>query len=173
MINNLEDEPDNLLRPYLEEEEHTSEQVINSKDECYSGIGETIIHVLAKEGCLETLRKILSLEEKPVIEEGKLVEALLKPDKAGWSPLMAAVKADRNGDDIIYLFLTFLEAHATTKDVQKLIRIPKVLYQRSSFHLCFILSPSFIDLLIMLNTSFRKHLAERKRIQSAKTSLLC
>ena len=131
LINDLEDEPDDLLRPYLEEEEHTSEQVINSKDECYSGIGETIIHVLAKEGCLETLRKILSLEEKPVIEEGKLVEALLKPDKAGWSPLMAAVKADRNVDDIIYLFLTFLEAHATTEDVEKLIRIPKVLYQIS------------------------------------------
>ena len=131
MINNLEDEPDDLLRPYLEEEEHMSEQVINSKDECYSGIGETIIHVLAKEGCLETLRKILSLEEKPVIEEGKLVEALLKPDKAGWSPLMAAVKADRNVDKIIHLFLTFLEAHATAEDVEKLIRIPKVLYQRS------------------------------------------
>ena len=128
MINNLEDAPDDLLKPYLEEEEYTSEQVINSTEESNSGTGETIIHVLAKEGCLETLRKILSLEEKPLIEEGKLVEALLNPDNAGWSPLMAAFKADRNVDDIIHLFLTFLEAHATTEDVQKLIQIPKVLY---------------------------------------------
>ena len=54
MINDLEDAPDDLLKPYLEEEEYTSEQVINSKEESNSGTGETIIHVLAKEGCLET-----------------------------------------------------------------------------------------------------------------------
>ena len=129
LINHLQDAPEELLEPYLDEKEYTSEQTINSKEESNSGTGETIIHVLAKEGCLETLRKILSLEEIPVIEEGKLVEALLNPDKAGWSPLMAAVKADRNVDKIIHLFLTFLEAHATTEDVEKLIRIPKVVYQ--------------------------------------------
>ena len=129
LINHLEAEPDKLLKPYLDEEEYTSDQTINSKEESDSCTGETIIHVLAKEGCLETLRKILSLEEKPKIDARKLVEALLLPDKAGWSPLMAAVKADRNVDDIIHLFLTFLENHATTEDVEKLIRMPKVTYQ--------------------------------------------
>ena len=129
LINHLEDAPDELLKPYLDEKEYTSDQIFNSKDGSDSGTGETIFHVLAKEGCLETLRKILSLEEKPKIEERKLVDALLFPDKAGWSPLMAAVKADRNVDDIIHLFLTFLENHATTEDVEKLIRMPKVTYQ--------------------------------------------
>ena len=126
LVNHLEVEPDKLLTPYLDEDDNASDQTINSKEESASGTGETIIHVLAKEGCLETLKKILSLEEEPKIQERKLVEALLFPDKAGWSPLMAAVKADRNVDDIIFLFLTFLENHATTEDVEKLIRIPKV-----------------------------------------------
>ena len=73
LINDLEDAPDDLLKPYLEEEEYTSEQVTNSQEESDSGTGETIIHVLAKEGCLETLRKILSLEKMILMEKKKLL----------------------------------------------------------------------------------------------------
>ena len=104
LINSLESTPENLLR-----------RAINSEP------GETILHILAQEGCLETLRKILSVNERPVIDESKIVEALLMYDNAGWSPLMAAVKSDRNVDDVIQLFLTFLESHATTGDIKKLI----------------------------------------------------
>ena len=107
----MESTPENLLR-----------RAINSEP------GETILHILAQEGCLETLRKILSVNERPVIDESKLVDALLIYDNAGWSPLMAAVKSDRNVDDVIQLFLRFLENHATTEDIKELIGKPQVIH---------------------------------------------
>ena len=119
-INSLESTHDKPLRPYLE-------VVVDSEKGVDDETGETILHILAQEGCLETLRKILSVNERPVIDKSKIVEALLIYDNAGWSPLMAAVKSDRNVDDIIQLFLTFLESHATTKDIKKLIGKPQVI----------------------------------------------
>ena len=116
----MESTPENLSRPYLEVEE-TSEKGVDSDT------GETIFHILAQEGCLETLRKILSVNERPVIDESRLVDALLISDNAGWSPLMAAVKSDRNVDDVIQLFLTFLESYASTEDIKKLIGKPQVI----------------------------------------------
>ena len=92
------------------------------------GRGETIMHILAQEGCLETLQKILRVKERPVIDESRLVDALLIYDNAGWSPLMAAVKSDRNVDDVIQLFLRFLEKHATTEDIKELIGKPQVIH---------------------------------------------
>ena len=79
--------------------------------------GETIMHHLAKEGCVEVLRKIL---QDLKIEKPKLVQALTIRDKAGWSPLMAAVKADKNVEAVLELFLSFLEEHAETSDVDDL-----------------------------------------------------
>ena len=117
----MESTPDNLQRPYLA-------LVADSEIGVDSETGETILHILAQEGCLKTLRKILSVNERPVIDESKIVDALLIYDNAGWSPLMAAVKSDRNVDDIIQLFLTFLESHATTEDIKKLIGKPQVFH---------------------------------------------
>ena len=117
----MESTPDNLQRPYLA-------LVVDSEIGVDSETGETILHILAQEGCLKTLRKILSVNERPVIDESKIVDALLIYDNAGWSPLMAAVKSDRNVDDIIQLFLTFLESHATTEDIKKLIGKPQVFH---------------------------------------------
>ena len=117
----MESTPDNLQRPYPELVEY-SEIGVDIET------GETILHILAQEGCLKTSRKILSVNERPVIDESKIVDALLIYDNAGWSPLMAAVKSDRNVDDIIQLFLTFLESHATTEDIKKLIGKPQVFH---------------------------------------------
>ena len=127
LINSLESMPDNLQRPYLA-------LVVDSEIGVDSETGETIFHILAQEGCLKTLRKILSVNERPVIDESKIVDALLIYDNAGWSPLMAAVKSDRNVDDIIRLFLTFLESHATTEDIKKLIGKPQVFYLANLLH---------------------------------------
>ena len=124
----MESTPDNLQRPYLA-------LVVDSEIGVDSETGETILHILAQEGCLKTLRKILSVNERPVIDESKIVDALLIYDNAGWSPLMAAVKSDRNVDDIIQLFLTFLESHATTEDIKKLIGKPQVFYYTNLIYL--------------------------------------
>ena len=123
----MESTPDNLQRPYLA-------LVVDSEIGVDSETGETILHILAQEGCLKTLRKILSVNERPVIDESKIVDALLIYDNAGWSPLMAAVKSDRNVDDIIQLFLTFLESHATTEDIKKLIGKPQVFHNANLLH---------------------------------------
>ena len=62
------------------------------------------------------------MEEHPIIDKTKLVEALLKYDKAGWSPLMSALKADRNVEGIVELFLKFLEKYASTEDVNTMTK---------------------------------------------------
>ena len=97
----------------MAENENTSADAEEMQDDT----GETIMHHLAKEGCVEVLRKIL---QDLNIENQKLVEALTLRDKAGWSPLMAAVKADRNVEDVLKLFLRFLEENAETSDVDDL-----------------------------------------------------
>ena len=117
----MESTPDNLLRPYLA-------VVVDGETGVDSETGETILHILAQEGCLETLRKILNVNDRSVIDESRLVDALLISDNAGWSPLMAAVKSDRNVDDVIQLFLRFLEKHATTEDIKELIGKPQVIH---------------------------------------------
>ena len=112
MVDSLESKPEILTTPYFEDKLDT---------------GETIMHLLAKEGCVEPLRKILDMEEHPKIDIQKLVEAILQDDNAGWSPLMTALKADRNVEDIVELFLKFLEEHANTEDIKKMInQSPKV-----------------------------------------------
>ena len=108
----MESDPDILIKPYFE----------GDLDD-----GETVMHLLAKEGCIETLRKILDVDEHPKIDETKLVESLLKYDNAGWSPLMSALKADRNAEAVVELFLKFLEQYADTKHVNEMTKEnPKV-----------------------------------------------
>ena len=125
MINSLEKNPDYLKKPYLEIEKLV--QIYDEKNdeddlEIKSGKGETIIHHLVEEGYVEILKKLLDLDEHPKIEKSKLVEALTLNDEAGWTPVMAAVKSDRNAEEILNLLLTFLEKHADTNDVAKLIK---------------------------------------------------
>ena len=137
----MESTPDNLLRPYLA-------VVVDGERGVDSETGETILHILAQEGCLETLRKIISVNERPVIDKSKIVEALLIYDNAGWSPLMAAVKSDRNVDDVIQLFLTFLENHATTEDIKELIGKPQVIrYTNLLYRFSYILHVSYDNIL--------------------------
>merc|ERR1712126_516609 len=60
------------------------------------------------------------LEETPKIKADQLVKAIIHCDKSGWSPLMTAMKSERNVDEVLDLFLKFLEIHATTEDVDKM-----------------------------------------------------
>ena len=106
----LRNTPDHLTKPYFKGDLDT---------------GETIIHLLAKGGCVEVLRKILDFSGKPGIQKSKLVEAILQYDDAGWSPLMSAMKADRNGEIIIKMLLEFLENESTITDVEQILRVPK------------------------------------------------
>ena len=123
LIDSLQDNPEILTTPYFPKHkpvEGGAESIVN---ELYTG--ETIVHLLAKEGCVEILRKLLDFSESPKVDKCILVEALLRHDESGWSPLMSAMKADRNVEPIIEMFLKFLEIEAATEDVQKMINIPK------------------------------------------------
>ena len=116
--------PDDLTRPFLETEEIANDkETAANKKELEDDTGETIMHHLAKEGQVEVLRKILDLEDTPKIKASTIVEAIITRDKAGWSPLMAAMKSERNVNEVLDLFLRFLESHATTEDVDKMTEV--------------------------------------------------
>ena len=55
-------------------EEPKPEETAPVENELDDDTGETILHHLAKEGCIEALTKILDLEETPKINQSKLVE---------------------------------------------------------------------------------------------------
>ncbi|TRY73782.1 hypothetical protein TCAL_16897 [Tigriopus californicus] len=67
--------------------------------------GETILHLLAKEGKLEIIQNLLV----DTRVESQLVRALLLPDKLGWNPIMASTKADSGIEEMMFEFLTFLK----------------------------------------------------------------
>ena len=137
LINSLEGNPDILLRTYFDGIEKISGTIETQKkdDETFVDTGETIMHLLAKEGCIEPLRKILDLDDHPKIEASKLVLSLLKHDVAGWSPLMSVLKADRNVEEIIKLFLNFLEGHADSNDVEEMLKMPNVSFLKFGIQL--------------------------------------
>ena len=121
LINSLEKFPENLTQSFLEMEDIANDkEAAADVNELEDDTGETILHHLAKEGCIEMLTKILDLEETPKIKADQLVKAIIHCDKSGWSPLMAAMKSERNVDEVLDLFLKFLEKHATTDDVDKM-----------------------------------------------------
>ena len=124
LVNSFEMTPDNLTKPFLKIEEIANDkETVASDEELEDDTGETIMHHLAKEGQVEVLRKIMDLEETPKIKASTIVEAIIKRDKAGWSPLMAAMKSERNVNEVLDLFLKFLETHATTDDVDKMTEV--------------------------------------------------
>ena len=110
------------ITTYVNDTSHHDTRV-EVENELYTG--ETIVHLLAKEGCDKILKRLLDLKENPKIGKAKLVEALLKHDESGWSPLMSVVKADQNVEAIAEMFLEFLEEEADVEDVKKMICIPK------------------------------------------------
>ena len=136
LINSLEETPENLIEPYLKINEIANdEEMAADVNEIDFDTGETIMHYLAKEGCVEVLGKILDLEEKPKIEKSKIVESIIKRDHAGWSPLMAAMKSERKVDEVLDLFLRFLEVHATTEDVDMMTtENPNVIFRYIESH---------------------------------------
>ena len=77
--------------------------------------GETILHLLAKEGKVEILRNLL--DDTRV--EQDLVRAILNQDKLGWNPIMAGTKADSGIEEIIEMFLAFLETRMKPNQVEK------------------------------------------------------
>ncbi len=66
--------------------------------------GETILHLLAKEGKVEILEGLLHDDRMA----SDVVNGLLCPDKLKWTPVMAATKADSGAKDIIEMFLQHL-----------------------------------------------------------------
>lgn len=79
--------------------------------------GETILHLLAKEGKLEILENLL--DDTRV--ECELVKALLQQDKLGWNPIMTASKADVGAEDIMEIFLKFLDSRGLDPDQMNLL----------------------------------------------------
>ena len=147
LINSLEENPENLTEPYLKIDEiANNEEMKADEKELDLDTGETIMHYLAKEGCVEVLSKILDLEEKPKIEKSKIVESIIKRDHAGWSPLMAAMKSERKVDEVLDLFLKFLEIHATTEDVEQMTtENPNVIFELLDSHMIKILKGYILE----------------------------
>jgi hypothetical protein len=67
--------------------------------------GETILHLLAKEGKVEILESLLHDGRM----ERDVVRGLLFQDRLKWTPVMAATKADSGAKDIIEMFLRFMD----------------------------------------------------------------
>ena len=42
-------------------------------------------------------------------------------DRLGWSPIMAAIKADSDGEEIVAMFLSFLEAKSSIQHLHNLL----------------------------------------------------
>ena len=42
-------------------------------------------------------------------------------DRLGWSPVMAAIKADSGGEEIVAMFLTFLEPRCSIRHLHNLL----------------------------------------------------
>ena len=42
-------------------------------------------------------------------------------DRLGWSPVMAAIKADSGGEEIVAMFLSFLEAKCSVHHLHNLL----------------------------------------------------
>lgn len=80
--------------------------------------GETILHLLAKEGKVEILEKLIEDQRM----EKDMVKGLLFQDKLKWTPVMSATKADSGSKDIIEIFIKFLLEKITDfNDVVKLL----------------------------------------------------
>ena len=70
---------------------------------------ETILHELAVEGKAKVIEFLLGKEELKDL----IVGNLLMQDNLGYNPLMSATKANKNGKEIIEMFLKFLLNHMT------------------------------------------------------------
>ena len=92
--------------------------------------GETILHLLAKEGKTEILRNLL---DDPRVEKD-LVKSLLKQDKLGWNPIMTAIKADSGGEEMVEMFLTFLENNLEHSDLVTLLTSQNIAKVKSTFN---------------------------------------
>ena len=101
--------------------------------------GETILHLLAKEGKVEILenllqvlifRNIFNALTQPhaifIVQDERMkkdvVRGLLFQDRLKWTPVMAATKADSGAKDIMEMFLNFLaENLSSTEEVAALM----------------------------------------------------
>ena len=92
-------------------------------DNLYSG--GNAFHLLAKEGCQSALGKILlhdfASDDTPLLERHEIADALLKYDGAGWSPLMRALQADEDKNELVSLLLRFLEDNIRDINIEKII----------------------------------------------------
>ena len=111
LLEAFEEHPELLKKPYFDRELDT---------------GETIVHLLTKEGCIELLTTLLYSDGKLKFEKTLLVKALLQYDNTGWSPLMSCVKADQNVEEVINLCLKFLDENAVASDVDEMISSQRV-----------------------------------------------
>ena len=79
--------------------------------------GETILHLLSKEGKLEIIGTLM--EDNRLHKN--LVDALLQQDKLDWNPVMTTIKADSGGPEIMEKFLSFLESNLCSETLPKLL----------------------------------------------------
>ena len=91
---------------------------LSEKDE---NTGETILHVLAKEGKVGIIKHLLKNDKI----SDDIVRLLLSPDYLGWTPIMSAIKADRGTKEIIDMFLEFLLEHMKSNQLEELFQAHK------------------------------------------------
>ena len=102
--------------------------------------GETIVHLLAKEGKVEILQNLL---DDPRMERD-LVAALLQQDKLGWNPIMTSTKADSGVEEMVNMFLAFLEPRMDAAQVAQLIDAENI-YRDTVFTLLMRNKDMFVD----------------------------
>ena len=86
-----------------------------------SNNGETGLHLLAKEGCLDAFQNILDQIRGQSDKKIDVINALLEYDATGWSPLMRVLQTDHNAKEVAELLFRFLEDNADILYINQMI----------------------------------------------------
>ena len=123
---------------------------------------ETILHELAVEGKAKVIKFLLEKDEMKDL----IVGNLLLQDNLGYTPLMSATKANKNGKEIIEMFLNFLLNYMTNPNQLQSLLMASSKCNETLFTLLVrnVGEENFIHTRSLLFSLLKKHSSERKLV---------
>ena len=123
---------------------------------------ETILHKLAVEGKAKVIKFLLEKEEMKDL----IVGNLLMQDNLGYNPLMSATKSNKNGKEIIEMFLNFLLDNMANPNQLESLLMASTMCNETLFTLLVrnVGEEDFSHTRRLLFSLLRKHFDERKLV---------